>query len=98
MYATIDRSDFLRFFRESSYSDQFTHEAKCAIWDYFKHLELQINNELRLDIPHICAYYAEYDSIQELQEQYTDINSIEELEKHTTVIPVHGERFVIKTF
>nr|BAR33225.1 hypothetical protein [uncultured Mediterranean phage uvMED] len=103
MYATIDKSDFLRFFRESSYSDQFTHEAKCAIWENFKELELDMDKELRLDIPHICAYYVEYDSIEELQEQYPDckaldIISIEELKELTTVIPVDGERFVIRTF
>ena len=54
--------------------------------------------EVELDVIALCCEYTEYENLEELQENYTDIDSMEKLEDRTTVIKIDDDRFIIQDF
>lgn len=82
-----------------SYKDNFTYEGKRALFDYLENLEEDMGEEIKLDTVALCCEYSEYDNFEDLQADYTDIKSMEDLEDHTTVIRIEDtNRFIIQDF
>ncbi len=98
MKQTINFSEFTDRFRDMDRDNNFTYEGKRALFDYLEEYEEDTGEEIELDVIALCCEYTEYKNLAELQENYTDIESIEKLRDHTTVIMIDDERFIIQDF
>lgn len=79
--------------------NQFSYEGKQALFDYLESYEEDTGEELELDIISICCDYTEYKNLEELKENYNDIETMEDLENNTRVIEIKGtDRFIIQNF
>jgi hypothetical protein len=98
MYQQINEYDFIRAF-EQVRPDNFSRAGLSALYEYFEQLEEDIGNPIKLDVIGICCEYAEYESLEEFQEDYgDDYESIEDIESETTVISVDDDGFIILQF
>ena len=66
MYQTINKSQFIDAFLHAGRKDQFTYEAKSALYDYLEGYD----NEIELDVIAICCGFREYDSIEDYLQDY----------------------------
>ena len=104
MIDTITKYSFLDAFYKMGREDQFSYKGLLALFDWFEELEDQGNEQMELDVIAICCEYSEYDNLEDLKEDYSCINDIEDLEMHTTVIPVYNidgsksDKFIIQQF
>src|ERR1035437_10904812 len=92
----ISTVTFFKF--EDSFSDtyknNFTYEGKKALFDYLEEYEESTGVQIELDPVALCCEYSEYDDLKDLQANYSDIKSMEDLEDHTQVIKIEGtDRF-----
>ena len=79
-------------------NNQFTYEGKKALFDYLENYEEETDQQIELDVIAFCCEFTEYENLKELQENYSDIENMEQLEEHTTVIKVNDERFIIQNY
>jgi len=99
MYRTVNFTDFVDAFRGMGRENRFTYEGKQALFDYLVEMELDTREPIELDVIGLCCEFTEYESLAQLQEDYPDIESMEELEDYTTVIPIDGtDGFIISNF
>ena len=97
----ISTVTFFKF--EDSFSDtyknNFTYEGKKALFDYLEEYEESTGVQIELDPVALCCEYSEYDDLKDLQANYSDIKSMEDLEDHTQVIKIEGtDRFIIQDY
>tara|TARA_R110002074_G_scaffold393680_1_gene580377 strand:- start:357 stop:608 length:252 start_codon:yes stop_codon:yes gene_type:complete len=79
--------------------EQFTYEGLNALYDYLEDLGDDIGEQIELDVIAFCCEYAEYESLEEFQEDYSeDYQSIEEIEHATQVIMIDDTSFIIQQF
>ena len=98
MKQTINFSQYCDAFKDMNRGNNFTYDGKRALYDYLEEYEDGTGEEVELDVIALCCEYTEYENLEELQENYTDIDSMEKLEDHTTVIKVDDDRFIIQDF
>ncbi len=98
MKQTVNFSEFCDRFRDMNRNENFTYDGKRALFDYLEEYEESTGEEVELDIIALCCEYTEYENLKELQENYSDIESIEELRDHTTVIMIDDDRFIIQDY
>ena len=104
MIDTITKYSFQNAFHKMGRGEQFSYEGLDALFDYFEMLEEDTDQQIELDVIAICCEYSEYDNLEDLKEDYSCINDIEDLEMHTTVIPVYNndgsksDKFIIQQF
>ena len=81
----IQRIGFCQFcdaFRDMGRNEQFTYEAKRALFDYLEELGEDIGEEIELDVIALCCeWHAE--TLEDVLHYY-DLESLEELEENTT--------------
>lgn len=95
MKVTLSRHEFVRMFDTYNRSNNFSVEAREALFDYFE----EIDADMELDVIAVCCEYSEYESLEEFQKDYSeDYESIEDIEKDTQVIRLSGDGFVIQQF
>ena len=94
MYTIINRSDFHDAFEVRP--DNFSYEGLNALYDYLTELEDGTDSKIELDIIALCCEYSE-DSNENHLANY-DLDSMEELEEHTTVIKVDDEISIVQGF
>jgi len=104
MINTINKYEFSDAFQKMGRQNQFSYEGLDALFDYLEMLEDDIGEPIELDVIAICCEYSEYDNLEDLKEDYSCINDMEDLEMHTTVIPVYNidgsksEKLIIQQF
>ena len=100
MKKTISLYDFEDVFNKSyNYKDNFSYEGKKALFEYLEQYEEDTGQEIELDIVALCCEYSEYNNLEEIQKNYNGIKRIEDLEDHTTVIPIENDKgFIILDF
>ena len=87
-----------------SYQNNFTYEGKKALFEYLERLEKDTGQEFEYDPIAFCCEYTEYKNLKELQKDYSDIESIGDLENNTTVIPIYDckgtklDSFIIQAY
>ena len=86
MKTNVSEYDFRDAFLSSSRKDNFSYEGLTALYDYFIELEESCDTEIDFDMVAICCEYSEYKNLKEIQENYTEIESIEDLWNYTQVI------------
>ena len=87
MIQTINFNQFCDGFPES-YKDNFSYEGKQALFNYFENYEEDTDETVEYDPVALCCEYSEYESLKELQENYTDIKNFDDLENNTQVIMI----------
>ena len=98
MKQTINEFDFLQAFKECRPSN-FSYAGLSALYDYLEQLENDIGEEIELDVIGLCCEYAEYDSLEEFQADYSeDYQTIGDIESDTTVITIDDDSFIIQQF
>ena len=99
MKDTINKDQFISWFRSSdTYKNNFSYEGLSALFDYLEEMEESTGEELGFDPVALCCEYAEYDSWEQLEEDYNNINYFGELEEKTTVIEIGSNHFIIQQF
>ena len=99
MKNTIDTYYFRNWFLNSQYHNNFSVEGLSSLYNYLVDLEEDQNTEFNFDPVAFACEYSEYDSLQEIIENYNSIDNIQDLENNTSIIPVVGtERLIIQNF
>ena len=97
MIQTVTEHDFITAF---SPSDGFSYEGLKSLFQHFEWLENEWDvEEIELDVVAIRGEYEEYENLAEIQQDYSDIETIEQLREHTEVIPVQNtDRIIVRCF
>ena len=94
MIYEINKTEFIEAFSKwhgGDYKNNFSYDGLDAMYDYFDEIE-----EYELDMVGICCNYSEYENLAEIQEQYPDIETVEDLREFTEVIEIpNTERLII---
>ena len=88
MIETVTKSTFIDWFRRYR-EDNFSYMGLDALYEYFDALEDDTGEQIQFDPIAICCEYSEYDSLEEITEMYDSIETLEDLEMETTVIPIY---------
>lgn len=85
-YEIVTEHSFVDAFRRSELrGEQFSPEALQWLFKYYDHLAESTGDSIQFDMVSICSEWSEYDSLEELEEEYHDFN-LETLKEQTTVI------------
>ena len=90
MIKTINFTDFCDAFAGMDRQDNFTYEGKRALFDYLEASEEDTGTPIELDVIALCCEYTEYKDMEEVHDNYTHINSMDELQNATKVIEFDG--------
>jgi hypothetical protein len=75
----------------------FTYNGASALYRYLTDLEEDIGKEIQFDNVAIRCDYSEYKTLDEILNQYDNINTLDDLIDNTTVIDFDGG-FIIQEF
>ena len=77
----------------------FSYEGAKALFEYFEQYEQDTGEEMEFDpIAFRCSFY-EYENLQEIKKNYKNIETLEDLQNHTTVIEIpDSDRLIIEAF
>jgi len=82
-----------------TYKNNFTYKGKRALFDYLEQLSEDLGEDIELDTIALCCDYTEYENLEELQSNYSDIETMEDLENKTQVIRIEdSEAFIIQSY
>lgn len=99
MIKTINFQEFVNEFKTMNRDNNFSYEGKKALFDYLEEYEESTGEKVELDIIALCCEYTEYESLRSLQESYSNIKDMQDLENHTQVILIEGtDRIIIQDF
>ena len=87
-----------RFTQSDTYKNNFSYEGLKALFDYFEQYEEDTGETTEFDMVGICCDYSEFDNLEEIQSQYPDIKSIDDLEDKTSVIKCDNGHLIIFNF
>ena len=83
MYQAINQYDFIQAFN-SLRPNNFSYDGLVALFDYLE------GDDIELDIIGICCDFTEYNSFEDIQEDYQSIETIEDLYDNTLVLDFKG--------
>jgi hypothetical protein len=89
MIKTIGFFEFCDSFSDT-YKNNFTYNGKRALFDYLEQYGEDTGEPVELDTVSLCCEYSEFKDLEEVQADYPDIKSMEELQDSTTVIEFEG--------
>ena len=99
MIRTINEYDFIKAFHKMGRGNNFSTSGLTALYEYLEMLEDNTEQEIELDVIALCCEYAEYDSLEEFQADYSeDYETIGDIERETTVIMIDDDSFIIQQF
>jgi len=90
MKVSLNKEQFIDMFKECNRGDNFSYEARAALFDYFEEYEENTGEEINVDIIAFCCEFTEYKNLKEVQENYDSIKDLDDLRDHTTVIEFKG--------
>ena len=94
----IDEYQFRAAFQDYGRADQFSYEGLSALFSWLDELSDDTGEPMELDVIALCCDFTEYENLAELQQNYPDIESIDDLNDNTFVIPVNDEAFIIQDY
>lgn len=78
---------------------QFSYRGLQAIWDYITEWEEATGEEIEFDFIAICCDFTEYENLEEIKKEYSEIETMEDLEERTEVLLFEDhEGIVIRDF
>ena len=89
---TIDLYDFIRAFSDYNRANNFSYEGLGALFEWLDELSADTDTPYELDVISLCCEFTEYSDLSEIRANYssTEIESIEDLRDHTSVIEFDG--------
>ena len=89
---TLDIYDFRRAFADYNRANQFSYEGLDALFDWLEELAEDTGTPYELDVIALCCEFTEYKNFEEIYDNYsnTEIENIEDLRDHTSVIEFNG--------
>ena len=86
-------------FSDAMIEQGFSYEGTKALFAYFEQYEQDCDMEIEFDPVAIRCDFNEYENLQEIKENYKDIETLEDLQNHTTVIEIpNSDRLIIQAF
>jgi len=95
MIQQVYESEFIDTLTRDEYAS-FTYNGASALYEYLTELEEDIG-QIEFDHVAIRCDYSEYKTLDEILNQYDNINTLDELRDNTTVIEF-DEGFIIQNF
>ena len=88
------------FYRSEQYKKNFSYEGLGALYNHLWEYCENTGKDIEMDIVAFSCDYAEYNSLQEFQEDYgEEYKTIEDIEERTTVIKIKDKTsFIIQQF
>lgn len=103
MYQKVNFTDFVDAFNDCGRGDNFSYQGKLALFEYLEQYEEDADTEIQLDVIALCVEYTEYESLEEIADNYTNMQDKDEeemmewLQDRTQVIEFDGG-IIIKDF
>jgi hypothetical protein len=98
MKKTINLYEFREGFRIRERKN-FSYEGLEALYNYLEEYEEETGEAVEFDPIALCCEFSEYENLKELQENYSDIETMEDLRNNTQVIEIPGsDRFIIQDY
>ena len=100
MYQEITSSEFSDWFLTSeTYKNNFSYKGLKSLYNYLVDLEEDTGDNIEFDPVAICCEYSEFENLEEIKNNYNDIETIEDLRDHTQVIEISGsDKIIIQDF
>lgn len=102
MKIQITKTDFRNAFKETNRQDNFTPYGLGKLFDYLKDYEEQTDEEMELDVIALCCEFSEYESFEELQQDYDVPDDFKEtqkyLEQRTQVVCFEEDCILIQNY
>ena len=77
----------------------FSREGATALFEYFEQYEQDTGEQMEFDPVAIRCDFDEYENLKAIQENYQDIETLEDLQNHTTVIEIpNSDRLIIQAY
>ena len=70
MFTTVTKYDFMDAFQNSQYKANFSYEGLSTLFDHLENMEDSMGEQIEMDVTVIACSYTEYDSLEELREDY----------------------------
>lgn len=86
------------FTTSDTYKNNFSHEGLQALYDYLNELEESTDEQIEFDPIAICCDFTEYDNLKEIQAQYSEIKTLDDLRDNTQVIECENGHLIIQNF
>ena len=94
---TMALHTFIKRFKDIR-PDNFSDGGLVGLFNHSTDLSEETGEDLEFDPIAICVDFIEYDSFKELQEDYDQIESLEDLWKHTNSIQLRNGGLIIQAF
>jgi hypothetical protein len=99
MIDRVTKSDFHDRFQAMGRGEQFSYEAKNALFDWLEEYEDSTGEQVELDIIALCCEYSEMDDLGDYNSQYEPVECIEDIDELTIVIRIDGsDGFIIQQY
>ena len=77
----------------------FSYEGAKALFEYFEQYEQDIGKEMEFDPIAIRCEFDEYENLEDVKKSYQDVETLEDLQNHTTVIEIpNSDRLIIQAY
>ncbi len=98
MKVTLTEQHFLDRFRVIRPND-FSREALESLFGWYESLEEETNKDIEFDPIAITSEWTEYDTLEQIQEDYGNMyRTIEQVEDETFVLKLESGGFVVREF
>jgi len=98
MKQSVSMYDFERAFKRYE-RENFSYDGLKALFEYLEEYEEGTGEEIELDVIALCCDYAEYDSLNEYNDDYgTKYDEIDAIQDDTMLIKIDDERFIIQQY
>jgi hypothetical protein len=82
-------------FRDEMIKHGFSYEGATALFEYYEDFE----EDIPFDPIAIRCEFDEYESLEDVKKSYQDIETLEDLQNHTTVIEIpETDRLIIQAY
>lgn len=98
MKQTINFNQFCDAFSEMGRNTNFSHDGQLALFTYLDDMAHDTGFEYNLDVIALCCEFVEYSNLKELQSDYPQIESLDELHDNTQVIEFNSGGLIIYSF
>ena len=98
MKTTVSKSDFRDAFQRMGRENNFSYDGLGALYDFIEQMDGDCGTESELDVIALCCEFNEYADLAELQQDYTDVESMDELQANTMVIEIDDTAFIIQAY
>ena len=76
MKQSVNNSDFHTAFNQMGRGDQFSYEAKSALFEYLEEYGQDTETEIELDVIALCCDFSEFESLIEWANEYFTIDQL----------------------